>query len=164
MDRGTGYIRRCLLPLPTLGFSHLCFPPLQHGERAPPVGHQGDVCATPGKVGRVARVHSSQGPHQYTIQLALANSPRSAFPSSSFRPNLVVPLVTTNNSKYLLSTYLCTVLCSGFRRRRRNRTGKPPCPSRVYGLEEDRRGRGQTLWRPLLVGISVSEKKINRGM
>lgn len=85
--------------------------------------------------------HSSQGPHQYTKQAALANSPRSAFPSSNFHANLVVPLDTTTNSKYLLSTYLCTVLCSGFRRHRRNRTGKPPCPSRVYGLGEDRRGR-----------------------
>lgn len=37
---------------PTLGFSHLCFPQLQRGERAPPVGQLGEVRVTPEKVGR----------------------------------------------------------------------------------------------------------------
>lgn len=147
-----------------LGFSHLCFQPLQRGERAPPVGHRGDVRATPGKVGRVARVSLLPGPPSVYNTARTCQFSTFRFPCSYFHANLVVPLVTTTTSKYLLSTYLCTVLCSGIRRHRRNGTGKPPCPSRVYGLEEDRRGRGQQRWRPLLVGISVLEKKINRGM
>lgn len=72
----------------------------------------------------------------------LRNSlPRSPFPSRSMHANLV-HLFTIATTKHLIEHLLCTGLCSGFRHKR-NRTGKPPCPSGICSLGEDRRGRRQ---------------------
>lgn len=129
-------------------------------------GPLGEGCAIPGKVGRRGRFTPPRAPgdpHQYMIQPAPTKfPPRSTFPSQSFHSNLVIHLFTTTSNKHLLSIY-CVQGSPGFQRHRRNRTGKPTCPSRVYSLGEDRRGRGQQPWRRLLVDISVLKEKINRG-